>query len=41
MVDRDVGPYGATFEDGCWAAVICDAVLESAASRKQVDVVYE
>jgi len=39
--DRDVGPYGATFEDGYRAAVICDAILESAASRKQVDVTYD
>jgi predicted dehydrogenase len=38
--DRDVAPYGATFEDGYRAAVICDAILESAAKRKQVDVKY-
>jgi hypothetical protein len=29
--DKDVALYGATFEDGCRAAVICDAILESAA----------
>ncbi|MBN1812441.1 MAG: Gfo/Idh/MocA family oxidoreductase [Anaerolineae bacterium] len=39
--DRDVGPYGATFEDGYRAAVICDAILESAVSRRQVDVTYD
>ena len=39
--DRDVGPYGATFEDGYRAAVICDAILKSAASRRQVDVTYD
>ena len=35
---KDVAPYGATFEDGYRAAVICDAILESARARKQVDV---
>ncbi len=39
--DKDVAPYGATFEDGYRAAVICDAILESAASRRQVDIRYE
>jgi predicted dehydrogenase len=29
--NRDVAPYGATFEDGYRAAVVCDAILESAA----------
>jgi predicted dehydrogenase len=38
--DRDVAPYGATFEDGYRAAAICDAILESAANRRQVDVQY-
>jgi predicted dehydrogenase len=38
--DKEVGPHGATFEDGYRAAVVCDAVLESAASRKQVDIKY-
>jgi predicted dehydrogenase len=36
--DKDVAPYGATFEDGYRVAAICDAILESAATRKQVDV---
>ena len=38
--DRNVAPYGATFEDGYRAAVICDAILESAASGTRVDVRY-
>jgi len=38
--DKDVAPYGATFEDGYRAAVICDSIVESAASKKQVDVKY-
>ena len=37
---KDVAPHGASFVDGYRAAVICDAILESAASRKQVDVKY-
>jgi len=37
---KDVAPEGATFEDGYRAAVICDAILESAASRRQIDVKY-
>ena len=31
--DQPVGPDGATFEDGYRAAVVCDAVLESARNR--------
>jgi predicted dehydrogenase len=38
--DKDVAPIGATFEDGYRNAVICDAILESAATRRQVDVKY-
>jgi predicted dehydrogenase len=38
--DRPVGPHGATFEDGYRAAVVCDAVVESAAARRTVDVKY-
>lgn len=38
--DKDVAPYGATFEDGYRAAVICDAIVESAAAKKQVDIKY-
>ncbi len=35
---KDVAPYGATFEDGYRNAVICDAIVQSAAARRQVDV---
>jgi predicted dehydrogenase len=38
--EKDVAPYGATFEDGYRAAVICDAILEAAAGKKQVDIKY-
>lgn len=38
--NKDVAPLGATFEDGYRNAVICDAILESAASKRQVDVRY-
>jgi predicted dehydrogenase len=38
--DKAVAPYGATFEDGYRAAAICDAILVSAATKKQVDVKY-
>lgn len=38
--DKSVTPLGADFEDGYRAAVICDAMLESAATRRQVDIEY-
>ena len=38
--DNDVAPWGATFEDGYCATVVCDAILQSAASRKHVDIQY-
>ncbi len=38
--NTEVGPYGATFEDGYRAAVICDAVLQSAESGRAVDIRY-
>ncbi|MGD2049945.1 MAG: Gfo/Idh/MocA family oxidoreductase, partial [Chloroflexota bacterium] len=38
--DTEVGPHGATFLDGYKAAVICDAVLESAETGSQVDIKY-
>ena len=37
---KDVAPYGATFEDGYKNAVICDAIVESAESGRRVDVKY-
>lgn len=36
-----VDPDGATFRDGYRAAVICDAILDSAASRRVVDLQFE
>ncbi len=38
--DKEVAPYGATFKDGYRAAVVCDAIVDSADSRKQVDIKY-
>ena len=38
--DKDVSPIGADFEDGYRAAVICDAIVESAESKRQVDCKY-
>ncbi len=38
--NKEVGPYGATFEDGYRAAVVCDAILKSADARKQIDIRY-
>ena len=38
--DGDVAPIGADFIDGYRNSVICDAILESAASKRQVDCVY-
>jgi predicted dehydrogenase len=38
--NEEIGPYGATFEDGYRAAVICDAVLQSAESGRAVDIKY-
>jgi predicted dehydrogenase len=38
--DKEVEPYGASFEDGYRAAVVCDAISESAAAKKQIDIKY-
>lgn len=38
--DGDVAPIGADFVDGYRNSVICDAILESAASGRHVDCVY-
>ncbi|HEY8812167.1 MAG TPA: Gfo/Idh/MocA family oxidoreductase [Candidatus Dormibacteraeota bacterium] len=35
---REVGPLGATFEDGYRNAVICDAIVESAAAGRRVEI---
>jgi predicted dehydrogenase len=37
---KPISPYGADFEDGYRCAVICDAIAESARSKKQVDIKY-
>ncbi len=36
-----IEPYGATFVDGYRNAVICDAIVDSAASGRAVDIKYE
>ncbi|NCF65943.1 MAG: Gfo/Idh/MocA family oxidoreductase [Chloroflexi bacterium] len=38
--DKEVGPHGATFLDGYKTAVVCDAILKSAETRRQVDINY-
>lgn len=38
--ETPVAPHGATFEDGYRAAVIADAITQSAASGRRVDVTY-
>jgi predicted dehydrogenase len=38
--DKEVGPHGATFLDGYKASVVCDAILESADTKRHVDVSY-
>lgn len=38
--DKEVGPHGATFEDGYRAAVICDAIVESANTKRHLDIKY-
>jgi predicted dehydrogenase len=36
----EIAPHGATFEDGYRCAVICDAIVKSAETRKHVDCEY-
>jgi predicted dehydrogenase len=38
--NKDVAPYGATFEDGYKNAVICDAILASASNGQTVNIKY-
>ncbi len=38
--DKEVGPHGATFVDGYKTAVVCDAILKSAETKRQVDINY-
>jgi len=37
--DKDIAPLGATFEHGYINAVICDAILKSAETKRQMDIV--
>jgi predicted dehydrogenase len=37
---KEVAPLAATFEDGYRNAVICDAIIESASARRQIDVKF-
>jgi len=39
--DKSVAPYGTTFEDGYKNAVICDAILRSAETHREQQIVYE
>ena len=38
---KEVGPYGATFEDGYKNAVVCDAIVRSAREGRRVEIAYE
>jgi predicted dehydrogenase len=38
--NRDIAPYGATFEDGYRAAVVCDAIATSARERTSIQIAY-
>jgi predicted dehydrogenase len=38
--DTDVGPHGATFEDGYRAAEVCDAIVRSSETGSRVEVTY-
>ena len=38
--NKDVAPYGATFEDGYRNAVICDAILRSSEEERKVKIQY-
>jgi predicted dehydrogenase len=38
--NKEVAPYGATFEDGYKTAVICDAIQQSAEESRHIDIRY-
>jgi len=38
--NKEVAPYGATFEDGYKTAVICDAIQQSAEDCRYIDIRY-
>lgn len=39
--DKPVDPEGATFLDGYRAAVVCDGIIESAQTKRQIDLSYD
>lgn len=41
IANSAVEPYGATFEDGYKAAVICDAIVKSAETHREEQIIYE
>ncbi len=38
--NKEVAPYGATFEDGYRNAVICDAIVQSSLERRRIAIEY-
>jgi predicted dehydrogenase len=38
--EHEVGPHGATFEDGYRAAEVCDAIVRSSESGRREQVTY-
>ncbi len=38
--NKDVAPYGGTFEDGYKNAVVCDAILQSSQEGKRISIEY-
>lgn len=38
--NKDIAPYGATFEDGYRNAVICDAILQSSLEGQRISIEY-
>jgi predicted dehydrogenase len=38
--DREVAPYGATFEDGYRASEVCDAIVRSSAQGSRISLAY-
>jgi predicted dehydrogenase len=38
--DGEVGPHGATFEDGYRAAEVCDAIVRSSESGRREEIAY-
>ncbi|MBI3943953.1 MAG: Gfo/Idh/MocA family oxidoreductase [Chloroflexi bacterium] len=38
--NKDIAPYGATFEDGYRCAVILDAIIQSSTEGRRIDIAY-